>query len=101
MNSRIKRILRLLRAYHPDRVILFGSYARGSFDHDSDLDLVIIKRTRKRFLDRIKEVIEIIKPRFSVDILVYTPGEFTRMVRSGNAFIRDVVKEGKVLYEKR
>ena len=101
MDSRIKQVLRLLKAYHPDRVILFGSYARGSFDHYSDLDLVVIKRTRKRFLDRIKEVIEIIKPRFSVDILVYTPGEFRRMARSGNAFIRDVVKEGKILYEKR
>ena len=101
MESRIGGILRLLKAYHPEKVILFGSYARGSSDRYSDLDLVIIKRTRKRFLDRIKEVIRIIKPRFGVDILVYTPDEFRRMVRSGNPFIQGVVKEGKILYEKR
>ena len=101
MDPKIKGILRLLKAYHPERVILFGSRARGSSDQYSDLDLMIIKQTRKRFLERIKEVIRIIKPRFGVDILVYTPDEFKRMVRSGNPFIQGVMKEGKILYEKR
>ena len=101
VDSRLKRIMRLLKVYHPERVILFGSYARGSNDPYSDLDLVIIKQTRKRFLNRLKEVIQIINPRFSVDILVYTPEEFRRMVRSGNPFIQSVVREGKILYEKR
>ena len=101
MESRIEGILRVLKTYHPERVILFGSYARGSYDRYSDLDLVIIKRTRRRFLDRIKEVIRIIQPRFGVDILVYTPGELKRMVRSGNPFIQRVLEEGKILYEKR
>ena len=101
MDSRIEDILKLLRAYHPEKVILFGSYARGSFDRYSDLDLVVIKRTRKRFLDRIKEVIRIIKPRSGIDVLVYTPDEFSRMVRSGNPFIQGVLREGKIVYEKR
>jgi len=100
MDSRIKKILRSLRKYNPEKVILFGSHARRSYDQYSDVDLIIIKKTKKRFLDRIKEVLFIIKPHYSIDILVYTPEEFERMVSKRNPFIEFVIKEGKVIYEK-
>jgi len=100
MESRIQQIARRLRAYDPEKVILFGAAARGDMDQFSDVDLVIIKRTRKRFLDRLKEVIQILQPNYALDVFVYTPAEFTDMQRNGNPFIEQVLKDGVVLYEK-
>ncbi len=101
MSPKVELVLRRLKNYKPEKVILFGSHARGSSDAYSDIDLVVIKKTKKPFLDRIKDVIKIIKPNFSIDILVYTPEEFREMLLSGNPFIEFVAREGKVLYEKK
>ena len=63
--------------------------------------MVIIKKTKKVLLDRIKDVIKIIQPNFAIDILVYTPEEFQKMSSDGNSFLEFVVKEGKIIiYEK-
>jgi len=100
MDPKIVRILTLLKEYNPEKVILFGSQAKNSCDSYSDIDLVIIKKTEKRFLDRIKEVFKVIKPNFAIDILVYTPDEFQKMLSEGNPFLEHVLKEGKVIHEK-
>jgi len=100
MDPKIVRLLNQLEEYNPEKVILFGSQAKNSSDSYSDIDLIIIKNTRKLFLDRIKDVLGIIKPNFAIDILVYTPGEFQKMVSEGNPFLEHVLKEGKVIYEK-
>jgi len=100
MDSKIERTLDLLKKYNPERIILFGSHASGSSDRYSDIDLVIIKETKKRFLDRLKEVIKIIRPNFAIDIFVYTPREFQEMISEGNPFLEHVLKKGNVVYEK-
>jgi predicted nucleotidyltransferase len=100
MASHIEHTLQQLKKYKPEKVILFGSHARGSSDSYSDIDLVIIKKTKKLFLDRIRDVFKIIKPNFAIDILVYTPEEFKKMSSDGNPFLEFVVKEGKIIYEK-
>ena len=100
MEPRIEQISNLLKKYKPEKVILFGSHAKGSSDHYSDIDLVIIKRTKKHFLDRIKDVLKILKPNFAIDILVYTPKEFKKMSSKEYSFLEYVKKEGKVIYEK-
>jgi predicted nucleotidyltransferase len=100
MNARLEYVLNRLKEYEPEKVILFGSQARDACDVYSDIDLVIIKKTKKLFLDRIKEVLKIIKPNFAIDILVYTPDEFQRMSFEGNPFLEQVLREGKVIYEK-
>jgi predicted nucleotidyltransferase len=100
MDPRITRILKLLEKYSPEKVILFGSHAEASCDSYSDIDLLIVKETEELFLDRIKEVVKIIKPKFPIDILVYTPDEFQRMLSEGNPFLEHVLQQGKVIYEK-
>ncbi len=100
MDSRIKKIMKALEEYQPEKVILFGSHAMGSSDPHSDIDLVIIKRTQKVFLDRIKEVLKIIQPNFAIDIIVYTPKEFRKMLSEGNSFLEKVITHGRVIYEK-
>ena len=92
----------IVKTYQPEKIILFGSAVTGTMHEDSDLDLVIIKKTDKRFYDRIGEVLKIVRnvsPKPPIDFLVYTPNEF-RDMEDTNYFVKDeVVKKGKVLYE--
>jgi predicted nucleotidyltransferase len=98
--ERVAHIIASLAEYDPQRVILFGSWARGDEDEYSDLDLVIIKETQERFLDRLERVYELVKPTFAMDVLVYTPQEFAKMQERDNPFIEMVLKEGVVIYER-
>jgi len=98
--ERIEQIVSSLKEYDPERIILFGSHARRDADEYSDLDLVVIKETGERFLDRLKRVYELVRPTFAMDLLVYTPEEFARMKEEGNPLIKRVLEEGVVLYEK-
>ena len=96
----IDRVLAGLMDYDPEKVILFGSYARGDFDEFSDIDLIVIKNTEQRFFQRLVEVMAFVPREVAADIFVYTPQEFQTMVDSGNPFIEQALKDGKVLYEK-
>ena len=97
----IDAILKKIQIYQPEKVFLFGSLARDEGDEYSDLDLVIIKDTEKRFVERLIEVARIVGVEFGkVDILVYTPEEFKKMEEMGNPFIEQVLKEGRVIHEK-
>lgn len=101
LERELYRILpRLIDAYHPEKVIVFGSYVLGTTREWSDVDLAIIKRTKKRFIDRLIEVGRLADNRLAMDFLVYTPEEFENMSKT-NYFVRDeIVAKGKVLYEK-
>lgn len=102
LNAELKRIVDLIiKVYSPEKIILFGSLlAEGTIVKGSDIDLVIIKNTKKRFLERLDEVYSNIEPTVSVDILVYTPEEFQDMSQ-WSSFIKSLLKKGKVLYEAR
>jgi predicted nucleotidyltransferase len=80
------------------RVLVFGSMARGRPHGRSDLDLIIVQRTDRRFLDRLDEMYRLLLPRVACDILVYTPEEFERLKKESR-FVARAVAEGKVLYE--
>jgi len=94
-------VVEALRRYDPERIYVFGSWARGEADELSDLDLVVIKRTTTPFLERLREVARLLPAETGgVDILVYTPDEFETMRRSGNAFVEMVAEEGQLVYER-
>jgi predicted nucleotidyltransferase len=100
--EKLKTVLERLKEYQPEKIILFGSYARGESDEYSDLDFVVIKKTAKRFLERLIEVAKLIDNDLgNVDVFVYTPEEFERMIEWENPFIERVLEEGRVLYEKK
>lgn len=82
--DRIRQLISALEAYDPERIILFGSHARGDADEHSDLDVAIIKETDERFLDRLGTVFDLLPPIGAVDVLVYTPTEFAEMQARGN-----------------
>lgn len=99
LESELNRYVEILIGmYRPEKIIPFGSMAPGEPGEWSDLDLVIIKETDLPFLDRIKEVMRLLRPRVGVDILVYTPEEFEHLSRE-RAFVRsEIVDKGKVLF---
>lgn len=101
LESELARYIRILHEeYAPQRVLLFGSMVSGEVEEWSDIDLVIIKETEQKFLDRTREVMALLQPRVGVDILVYTPQEFEQLQRE-RAFVREeIVTKGKVLYER-
>lgn len=102
LRSELDRILDTLRIkYSPETIILFGSLADGSVKETSDIDLVIIKETKKRFIDRIGEVIKICKPTVAVDFIVYTPAEFNNLKDRGKFIKEEIIEKGKVVYEKK
>ena len=85
--------------YKPEKVILFGSAARGEFTPDSDLDILIIKRDTPYYgIDRMREISRMIERRVATDFLVYRPEEIEKRLKMGDPFIKAVFKEGKVLY---
>lgn len=86
--------------YRPERIYLFGSQAHNTSDELSDVDLVIIKKTKKPFFNRLREVGKLLPTNLgAVDVLVYTPDEFLRMSENGNAFAEMILEEGKIIYE--
>ena len=100
LETELRRCLDLLIThYRPLRILLFGSLAQGRAGEYSDIDLIIIKRTEKRFLDRIAEVLRLIKPREAMDVLVYTPEEFEQLCRERLFFKEEILKKAKVLYD--
>ncbi len=94
-------INRIIRNYRPKKIIVFGSFARGDVHQGSDLDLVIIKNTKKKFLRRMDAVLDLCDGEIAVEPLIYTEAEFRKMLEQGNDFLETVSKEGKVVYERR
>jgi predicted nucleotidyltransferase len=97
--KKIRRLLTALSVYKPERVYVFGSWARGEADSLSDLDVIVIKETSAPFLERLQKVGRSLPYDLgAVDLLVYTPGEFKALIKSGNAFAEIIAEEGCLIY---
>lgn len=94
------RLMPVLKRYHINQAIVFGSFARGDVSPRSDIDLILIQQTQQRFWERYTGVLEELGrciPERAFDVLIYTPEELDRI--SHRAFIRSALREGKVIYE--
>ncbi|NMB26277.1 MAG: nucleotidyltransferase domain-containing protein [Firmicutes bacterium] len=92
---------RIVAGVDPDKVILFGSYAYGEPNWDSDLDLLVIKETNKPRYRRGREVRKHLRGmKIPLDIVVYTQEEIREFEGVETSFIAQVVKQGRVLYER-
>lgn len=80
---------------HVRLILLFGSLARGGIGSESDIDLIVVKETEKKFLDRLDEFYEDVS--VAIDLLVYTPDEFNHLKK--RSFIKKAMEEGVTLYE--
>ncbi|MHB1275910.1 MAG: nucleotidyltransferase domain-containing protein [Candidatus Humimicrobiaceae bacterium] len=102
-NNIIKEVTnKIKQAVNPEKIILFGSYAKGKQKKNSDLDILIIMNSD---LPRYKRSVPIYKALAGIfipkDIIVYTPDEVKEWSDVPQAFITTAIAEGKILYEKK
>ena len=90
----------LVEAFDPQRIILFGSHAYGQASPDSDVELLIVMESDERPAARATRVSRLLRPRpFPMDLLVRTPREIKRRLEMEDQFIREILENGRVLYE--
>jgi predicted nucleotidyltransferase len=92
-------IRRIVRVAHPDRIILFGSAARGEMGPNSDLDLLVVKRgkfDRGRLAERI--YLSLHGAGAAVDVIIATPQEVERYRQTHCLVIAPALAEGRVVY---
>jgi len=96
----IKKIVQIIvETAHPVKIILFGSFARGEENENSDLDFLVIKETSEPRHLRAKEIRRQLRGlKFPIDIIVYTPEEFSVWDKIPQSFANTIMTEGKVLY---
>ncbi len=92
---------RIVGAVHPEKIILFGSYAYGQPTLDSDIDLLVVMKNRVRSIENAIAVDKLFSDRrFGMDILVRTPEELENRLAIGDPFMSEITRRGKVLYER-
>lgn len=93
----------IARAVHPEKVILFGSYAYGQPTEDSDVDFLIVHpaRTRSQRMNVTIKASTALEPRpFPVDLLVRSAQKIRERVEMGDGFIQEICQRGQVVYER-
>lgn len=89
----------IVKGYHPEKVILFGSYAKGIPNEWSDLDFIIIKKTEERYIRRPLAVMDLFDPYpHAMDIFVFTPDEFEESRKKIGTLAKIASEEGKLMY---
>jgi HEPN domain-containing protein/predicted nucleotidyltransferase len=95
-------VQRIVDGYQPDHIILFGSRATGGEDEGSDFDLLIVKDTDRRPIDRCVAVERLLADRgIPLDILVYTPREMWDLYAAGSPLIATILETGRVLFRRK
>ena len=93
-------VRRIVETVHPEKIILFGSLARGDVRPESDLDLLVIAQSQEPRYRRSAPLYGILSDIFiPMDILVYSPEEVEEWSGVRQAFVTTAIREGRVLYE--
>ena len=92
-------VRRLVTEFQPDRVLLFGSYARGNPTKDSDVDLLVVMPHRGPPAMKAAELRSAIRAGFPLDLIVRSPAAIRARVDMGDYFIKDILQQGRSLYE--
>ena len=86
--------------FHPDRIILFGSYAEGNASEDSDVDLLVEMNHVSSSLQQALAIRKAVKRTFPLDLVVKSPQEIQQRLRQNDFFMKTIVDHGQVLYER-
>ncbi len=88
---------RIKKEYRAERVILFGSYAKGDATEDSDVDLLVVAPTKERFFERmasVRRLIRDLRGGLPVAPIVLTPTELEKRRQTGDPFVREILRTG-------
>jgi uncharacterized protein len=101
MKRTIEKIISfIVNIAEPDKIILFGSMAKGTYDVNSDLDILIMKDEKiqkRQIVERVEQFVQ--EFALHVDVLVYSKSEIETAISNPNSFLSSVYKEGKIVYE--
>lgn len=86
--------------YDPEKIIIFGSAATGRVGPFSDIDLVVVKKTRLPYFRRVAQLVDLLDYDVDIDFMVYTPEEFNQAVKEKRFIKSEMEEKGRVLYEK-
>jgi len=93
-------IRQIAEKFKPQKIILFGSYARGNPRPESDVDLLVVMDTSLREVQQeilIQQSLEM--DLFGLDLIVQTPRRLQERVTLGDSFLREILRDGKIVYE--
>ena len=94
------QVYRIIKEFDPEKIILFGLYAYGNPTPESDVDLVVIKKTSQPTMKLSSKIALSLDHAFSFDIIVMTPRQINKRLNTGDFFIEDILRNGKLLYER-
>jgi predicted nucleotidyltransferase len=109
INDVLDKLVALLMPSDPYKIILFGSYAKGTPAEHSDIDLMVIldndevAKTRKERLEKklyIRSLVLEVNRKIPLDILVYSKAELKKLKEYGNFFVDEAEQTGRIIYEK-
>ena len=106
INNILNQIVESLKAADPYKIILFGSYAKGTATKDSDIDLMVIldndfvSKNYDNKWRRNYKVMQLVSLHCDIDFKIYSRAEFKKLKDRDNFFIYEVERTGKTIYEK-
>jgi predicted nucleotidyltransferase len=95
-----KFVNEIVHKFDPLRVVLFGSYASDKTSPDSDVDLLVIMDFKGRSQLQALKIRKEIQRSFPLDLIVRKPSEINQRLAEGDFFLKEVLKDGKILYER-
>ena len=90
---------RIVREFHPDKIILFGSYAEGNPGAESDVDLLVILPFKGKGTYKSLEILDRLKTDIPIDLIARTPEQLAERLAVNDFFLRAVMEKGTILYE--
>ncbi len=100
VQAHIKKLCKeIVDRFSPQKVILFGSYAYGLPNNDSDIDLLVVMPFEGHVHDQAVKIRRGLDSSMPVDLLVRTPKQVRERIEMEDFFMREIVEQGKVLYE--
>ncbi len=101
-DKNLDKIISIIRKINPEKIYLFGSYATGSSDEQSDIDLLVIAPSNERPLERrlkLRRMLSEYDRNIGLDLIVYTPDEFEMLVKEPSSFIFSAIRQGIKIYD--
>jgi len=93
-------VRQIVAEFHPQKIVLFGSYARGNPHPESDVDLLVIMDTERKESKEARLIDEYLeRDLFGLDIIVRTPENLKKRIALGDNFLEEIMTYGQVLYE--
>jgi len=106
--SFIPLLVEELKQGNPEKIILFGSYAYGEPEENSDLDIIVVtaddylpatNHDKMKLYHKFNQLIKKYRKSIPIDMLVYTKSTFLKLQESGSQFSKEIMSKGKILYE--